>query len=160
MNKTVAIIHFNTPELTEAGIKSLRKVSGMEYDVVVFDNSDKRPFPVGKADGHTTIIDNTKGQIIDFEKELAKYQDKCWDLAWRSNYGSAKHIMTVQKLWELIPQGFILMESDILLTRNIDFLWNEEYALSERKMNRVSHQGWAWGDYLGGERGSSLVLPA
>ena len=126
--KTVAIIHFNTPELTEAGIKSLRKVSGMEYEVIVFDNSDKRPFPVGKADGHTTIIDNTKGQIIDFEKELSKYPDKCWELAWRSNYGSAKHIMTVQKLWELIPQGFILMESDILLTRNIDFLWNEEFA--------------------------------
>lgn len=134
MKKTVAIVHYNTPELTEAAILSLRKQTGTMYRVVVFDNSDKRPFeeylaskPQGTLKG-VTVIDNTQGQVIDFEKELAKYPDKCWDLAWRSNYGSAKHIMSVQKLWELIPDGFILMESDILLTRNINFLWDEQYA--------------------------------
>ena len=130
--RQVAIVHYNTPELTEAAIKSLRKVSGMRYEVTVFDNSDKRPFPTTEVDGTeqkgVRVIDNTKGQVIDFEKELAKYPEKCWDLAWRSNYGSAKHIMSVQKLWEMLPDGFILMESDILLTRNIDFLWNEQYA--------------------------------
>ena len=124
--KQVAIIHFNTPELTEAGILSLRKQTGMRYDVTVFDNSDRRPF-TAKMDG-VTIVDNTKGQLIDFEKELAKFPDKCWELAHKSNYGSAKHIMSVQKLWELLPDGFILMESDILLTKNINFLWDEEYA--------------------------------
>ena len=130
--KQVAIVHFNTPELTRAAILSLRKVSGMKYDVVVFDNSDKRPFvPAGDPTGtmaNVKVIDNTKGQVIDFEKELAKYPDKCLDLAWRSNYGSAKHIMSVQKLWEYLPDGFILMESDILLTKNINFLWDEQYA--------------------------------
>lgn len=128
--KQVAIVHYNTPELTEAAILSLRKQTGMRYDVTVLDNSDKRPFvlPKGKALGTVTVIDNTKGQFIDFEKELAKYPDKCWELAKRSNYGSAKHIMSVQKLWELIPEGFILMESDILLTKNINFLWDEQYA--------------------------------
>ena len=124
--KQVAIIHFNTPELTEAAIMSLRKQTGTMYDVTVFDNSDKRPF-TAKMDG-VKVVDNTQGQIINFDEELAKYPDKCWELAWRSNYGSAKHIMSVQKLWELIPDGFILMESDILLTRNINFLWDEQYA--------------------------------
>ena len=124
--RKVAIVHYNTPELTEAAILSLRKQTGMRYDVVVLDNSDKRTF-TAKMQG-VTIIDNTKGQVIDFDKELAKYPDKCWELAWRSNYGSAKHIMSVQKLWELIPDGFILMESDILLTKNINFLWDEQYA--------------------------------
>lgn len=124
--KQVAIIHYNTPELTEAAILSLRKQTGMKYDVVVFDNSDRRPF-TAKMQG-VKVIDNTKSKYIDFEKELAKYPDKCWELAWRSNYGSAKHIMSVQKLWELIPEGFILMESDILLTKNINFLWDEQYA--------------------------------
>ena len=38
--KTVAIIHFNTPELTEALVKSIRKHGGEEYQVVIFDNSD------------------------------------------------------------------------------------------------------------------------
>ena len=128
--RQVAIVHFNTPELTEAAILSLRKQTGMRYDVTVLDNSDKRPFvlPSGNALGTVTVVDNTKGQVIDFEKELAKYPDKCWELAHKSNYGSAKHIMSVQKLWELIPEGFILMESDILLTKNINFLWDEQYA--------------------------------
>ena len=133
MKKQVAIIHYNTPEMTEAAIMSLRKQTGMRYDVVVFDNSDRRPFQIQNSKfknqlGKVSVIDNTKGKYIDFEKELAKYPDKCWELAWRSNYGSAKHIMSVQKLWELIPEGFILMESDILLTKNINFLWDEQYA--------------------------------
>lgn len=124
--KQVAIIHYNTPELTEAAILSLWKQCGKKYDVTVLDNSDHRPF-TAKMRG-VRVIDNTKGQIIDFDAELAKYPDKCWDLAWMSNYGSAKHIMSVQKLWEILPEGFILMESDILLTKNIDFLWDEQFA--------------------------------
>lgn len=124
--KQVAIVHFNTPELTQAAILSLRKQTGMRYDVTILDNSDTRPFTAKMDD--VTVVDNTKGQVIDFEKELAKYPDKCWELAHKSNYGSAKHIMSVQKLWELIPEGFILMESDILLTRNINFLWDENFA--------------------------------
>ena len=130
--RNVAIVHYNTPELTRAAILSLRKQTGMRYDVTVFDNSDKRPFWTdGKPSGTmavVTVIDNTKGQVIDFEKELAIYPDKCWELAWRSNWGSAKHIMSVQKLWEILPEGFILMESDILLTKNINFLWDENFA--------------------------------
>ena len=122
----VALIHFNTPELTEAAIKSLWKHGGEKYAVTVLDNSDKRPF-TGKMKG-VKVIDNTKGQVIDFDKELAKFPDKCWELAHMSNYGSAKHIMSVQKLWELLPEGFILMESDILLKQDIAFLWDEQYA--------------------------------
>lgn len=131
MKRNVAIVHYNTPELTRAAILSLRKQTGMRYDVTVFDNSDKRPFEGCDniaTYGTVRVIDNTKGQVIDFEKELAKYPDKCWELAWRSNWGSAKHIMSVQKLWEILPEGFILMESDILLTRNINFLWDENFA--------------------------------
>ena len=44
MIKQVAIVHFNTPELTEACILSIRKHGGQDYRIVVFDNSDKRPF--------------------------------------------------------------------------------------------------------------------
>ena len=123
--KTIAIVHFNTPELTEACILSIRKV-GCHWPVTVLDNSDKRPFKA-KMKG-VTIIDNTKGQIIDFDAELQKYPDKCWDMAKRSNYGSAKHMMSVQKLWELLPDGFILVESDVLIRKNFEFLWDESFA--------------------------------
>ena len=84
--REVAMVHFNTPEITTAAILSLRKHGGEKYHVTVFDNSadsktslglnKARPFklPKDKAEreklGDVTVIDNTKGQIIDFDKEL------------------------------------------------------------------------------------------
>ena len=125
--KTVAIIHFNTPELTEAAIKSLRKHGGEKYHVTIFDNSDSKPF-MRRMRG-VTVIDNTQGQVIDFDKELEKYPDRCRDIgcAKGCEFGSAKHMMTVQKLWELIPTGFVLMESDIMITKSIAGFWRPEY---------------------------------
>ena len=137
--KTIAIIHFNTPELTEAGIKSLRKHGGEDYKVVVFDNSATLTLPDGKViharpftakmDG-VKVIDNTRGQVIDFDKFLAEYPDRnpSVGIYQSSVWGSAKHIVTVQKLWELLPEGFVLMESDILLKKPIDEFFREEYS--------------------------------
>ena len=126
--KTVAIIHFNTPELTMAAIGSLLKNGGGPFRVVVFDNSDTRPF-----EGATNVLvfDNTKGQIIDFDKELEKYpeRDRSIGCAKGCEFGSVKHMMTVQKLWELLPQGFVLMESDVLIKKNIDEFFREEYSV-------------------------------
>ena len=124
--KEIAIVHYNTPELTEAAILSVRKHCLEDYHFTIFDNSDRRPFK--KKMAGVKVIDNTKGKVIDFEAELAKYPDKEWDMAKKSNHGSFKHIISVQKLWELLPDGFILLESDVLITKNFDFLWNEEFA--------------------------------
>lgn len=126
----VAIVHYNTPELTEAGIKSLRKHGGAGWPVTVFDNSDSKPFKA-KMDG-VKVIDNTKGKVIDFEAELAKYPDRNIELGKASNDGSFKHILSVQKLWELLPDGFILMESDVLIKKDISFLWDEKWAATGR----------------------------
>jgi hypothetical protein len=126
MKKTIAIIHYNTPELTEAAILSVRKHCREDYAIVVFDNSDSRPFT--KRMKGVKVVDNTKGKVVDFDAELAKFPNKCWEMAHKSNYGSAKHMMSVQKLWELIPDGFILMESDVLIAQSFDFLWDEQYA--------------------------------
>ena len=52
--REIAIVHFNTPELTEACIYSIRKHGGQDYHITVFDNSDKRPFTI-KMDGVTVI---------------------------------------------------------------------------------------------------------
>ena len=124
MKKQVAIVHYNTPEITESAIWSLRKHGG-DYDVFVFDNSDERPF-TAKMKG-VTVFDNTKGQIIDFEKELAKYpeRDDRIGCAKGCSYGSDKHMMSIQKLWELLPDGFVLMDSDVLIKENIDWVFWE-----------------------------------
>lgn len=148
MKRTAAIIHFNTPELTEACIQSIRKHGGKDYRVIVFDNSRDLTIPPG-AQGNdpkqeTTIkarpfrkrikgvevIDNTKGQVIDFDQFLSDYPDRNRRLGvWKSSvWGSAKHIRTVQYLWEHIAQPFILVESDTLLKGDINDLWREEYS--------------------------------
>ena len=128
MKKTVAIIHYNTPELTMAAIGSLLKNGGGPFRVVVFDNSDTRPF---EGATNVQVFDNTKGQIIDFDAELEKYpeRDRSIGCAKGCEFGSVKHMMTVQKLWELLPQGFVLMESDILIKKNIDEFFNEQYSV-------------------------------
>ena len=138
--KVVVVINFNTPDLTEAAILSLRKHGGENYKVIVFDNSATVDFPAGqglpdrhydaqpftkKMDG-VTVIDNTKGQIIDFQKELAKFKDKNRYHSECNDWGSTKHIMTIQKLWDLIPNGFLLLESDVLLKANIDFMFDRQ----------------------------------
>jgi len=119
--KSVAIVHYNTPELTEAAIQSLRKHGGEDYKVYVFDNSDVRPF-TKKMKG-VKVFDNTKGQIIDFEKEFEKYPDKHIGQGNVNNWASDKHMMSVQKLWDLIPDGFVLMDSDVLIKENIDWIF-------------------------------------
>lgn len=123
--KTIAIVHFNTPELTEACILSIRKV-GINWPVYIFENSDERPLK--KRLKNTKLLNNRNGQLVDFDAELQKYPDKCWEMAKRSNWGSVKHMMSVQKLWDLLPDGFILVESDVLIRKNFEFLWDETFA--------------------------------
>ena len=106
---------------------------------MVFDNSSTLTLPDGKViqarpftakmDG-VEVIDNTRGQVIDFDKFLAEYPDRNPSVGiYKSSvWGSAKHIVTVQKLWELLPEGFVLMESDILLKKPIDEFFREEYS--------------------------------
>ena len=124
--RTVAIVHYNTPEITEATIMSLRKHGGEDYKVVLFDNSDERPFK--RRIRGVKRIDNTRSQIIDFDKELAKYQDRDTTLGVNGScfFGSAKHMMTIEKLFELIPEGFLLMDSDVLLKKPVDFMFQSD----------------------------------
>ena len=116
--REVAIVHYNTPELTEAAILSLRKHGGMDYHVTVFDNSSQRPFKVSMK--NVTVIDNTKGQVLNLDMELARF-NKCAKTD--NNWGSDRHMMSVQKLWELLPDGFLLMDSDVLIKKNVDFMF-------------------------------------
>ena len=72
--RQVAIVHYNTPELTEAAILSLRKHGGEDYEVTIFDNSNERPFC--KQMKGVRVIDNTRGQVLDIEAEMKKYPNR------------------------------------------------------------------------------------
>lgn len=119
----VAIVHFNTPELTEATILSLRKHGGADYEVTVFDNSTERPF-IAKMKG-VTVVDNTQGQVIDFAKELAKFPNK---VGTANDYGSVKHMMSVQKLWDILPDGFLLLDSDVLIKASVEHMFRDDFV--------------------------------
>ena len=134
--RNVAIIHFNTPELTEAAILSIRKHGGEDYKVTVFDNSDKRPFK--KKMKNVKVIDNTKGKVIDFEEFLMQFPQRLPKIGCAAgcNFGSAKHTRTVQELWGIIPEGFVLMESDVLLKASIDHMFMPDKAVVGYKVDR------------------------
>lgn len=123
----VLIVHFNTPELTQALVKSIRKFSRKEVRINVFDNSDKRPFP--PMDG-VRIIDNTKGQLIDFNRFLAGYPERFGDVERKNDWGSAKHSKTIDYCFDLFPDGFILMDSDILLKQDYTWMADTRFAWS------------------------------
>lgn len=126
MVRNIAIINYNTPELVEAAILSVRKHGGESWPVYVMDNSDCRPFT--KKMAGVTRIDNTNGQVVDFDAELAKFPDKDYKMGCihGGNFGSARHIMSVQALWDLIPDGFMLLDSDILIKDDVEFMFRED----------------------------------
>ena len=146
--KTVAIIHYNTPELTEACILSIRKHGGNDYRVVVFDNSDERPFRVQMSG--VEVIDNTQGQLIDFDKLLSAFPQRNASIgcAKGCDFASVRHMRTVQELWRLLPDGFLLVESDVLIKRNIDEFFRDEYSFVAYVQRQQPHNPFGIGRVL------------
>ena len=126
-----AIVHFNTPELTTCLCSSILK-NHYDAKIIIFDNSDKRPF-INAEIFNSEYVDNTKGQIIDFEKELSKFPNKDIEDQLKSgcNFGSVKHSMSIDWLCKNIKDEFILLDSDVLLKRPIDFVNNNYICVSD-----------------------------
>lgn len=121
MRKDVVIVNYNTPELAEAAVRSVWKHTP-DCRVTVFDNSDKREFE--PMDG-VTLVDNTRGQAVDFAAMLARYPNK---IPTACNWGSEKHIASVDYMFDVLPDGFVLMDSDALLKRDIAELFDPSFA--------------------------------
>ena len=123
MKKNIVIIHYNTPRLTEALIKSINK-NVKDAIVYIFDNSDKEPFTA--KFNNVKLIDNTKGDIINFDDWLKKYPDREKTSAKKNNFASAKHAYSIQKCMDIINENFILLDSDILLKKDISDMFSDE----------------------------------
>lgn len=124
MTKNIIIIHYNTPKLTDCLVKSINKFV-QEAQIYIFDNSDKHPF-TSKYD-NVTILDNTNGQIIDFDKWLENYPNRLKSYARLNNFASAKHAYCVERCMEIIDgDWFVLLDSDVLLKRDISELYKDD----------------------------------
>ena len=120
MKKNIVIIHYNTPHLTECLVRSIN-LFVKDVVIYIFDNSTEKPF-TAKFE-NVTILDNTKGQIINFDKWLEAYPHKNRSHGRVNKWGSAKHCYSVEKCMELINDNFILLDSDVLLKRDISNLF-------------------------------------
>ena len=123
MKSNIVIIHYNTPYLTECLVRSINLFM-KDAVIYIFDNSDKSPF-VAKFD-NVTILDNTNGQIINFDEWLKNYPRRSMSHGRVNGWGSAKHCYSVEKCMELVGENFFLLDSDILLKRDISELADNE----------------------------------
>lgn len=127
------IVHYNTPLLTKATVASVRKFSP-DFRVTIFDNS-------GNYNGDADFILRNH---IDFDKFINSYPNRVNS---PNNHGSAKHCYSVDYCFKFFPEGFVLLDSDILLKRDISELYDdnavwvgETEPRTVKKLNIVIHR--------------------
>lgn len=132
----VLVCHYNTPEFLNAALQSLFHFSPSAH-VTVFENSDRRPWE--GTHPNVSVIDNTRGQIIDFSF-LSSFARR---VPTTNNWGSAKHCASVDRCFELLPGGFLLIDSDVIVKRDIAEMWDEQHAwvgeVEERVFRKKYH---------------------
>lgn len=125
----ILTVHYNNPLLVEALVRSIRKYT--DCTIHVFDNSDNEPFRK-QMDG-VEVIDNTKGQVFDFNRFLEQFPNRKPGLF--SSYGSAMHTKSVDACFDILPQGFILVDSDILIKKDFTWIWDKKCVWVGEKKN-------------------------
>jgi hypothetical protein len=130
----ICIIHYNTPELTLACIRSLLKTTP-NVNVLLFDNSDRKSFHVPlEMNGAIEVIDNTRGDVINFDEWLDTFDNKS---PTNNSYASAKHCYTVQWLIDHRKRPFVLMDSDVLVKHDITEIFDDKYVyVGEEKLHK------------------------
>ena len=120
----VLIVNYNTQNLIDACIKSINKHTPNAV-IYVFDNSDIEKFINSFPNVH--VLDNTEGQIIDFNEWLKNFPEhEKSPIGKSNNYASSKHCISIQKAIDIIDDNVILMDSDVLVKADINELWDEE----------------------------------
>lgn len=123
----VGIVHYNTPELMDACIKSIKKNNKVHTHVHVWDNSDKKPFHSDDPD--VTIYDNTNQQLVSWDKMLERHPASKNSSGKQNKYASLKHCMSVEALMGFIGKPFVLLDSDTLIKRDLSDLFDLSNAV-------------------------------
>lgn len=139
---TFVTVNFNTTDLIDCLCCSLRK-NHPDCKIVVFDNSniDGLPERVRKKFS-IEYYDNTHGEILNFDEIISKTRMPVNQRVMAQNsLGSCKHCITIEWLLTNLPyDDIVLLDSDILLKRPIDFIDQAKISIgllndSERSKN-------------------------
>ena len=120
----IAIVHYNTPELTGALVRSIRKWMPTVH-ITIFENSDDPRRVLPPMGSRVCYLDNTRGQVVDFDAILARHPQRSMEHA---QDASVKHMASVAALWDYLPDGFVLLDSDVLLKRDLSDLADPSVA--------------------------------
>ena len=118
------VVNFNTKKLITLLIASIHKnVTSFDYDIWVFDNSDHEKLELDSSWTDVHVIDNTRGQCIDYAKELPKYS-KGLDGTKVVGWISLRHGLALQYALEdpRISDDCILLDSDVMVLRDLDWI--------------------------------------
>ena len=118
----ILTVNYNTPVLIQTLVRSIRKHT--DCKIYVFDNSDKEPF-TKRMDG-VEVIDNTRGQVFRLQDLLEQYPDR--KKGFFSAWGSVMHTKSVDACFDILGDGFIRMDSDVLVKKDVTPLWDESVA--------------------------------
>ena len=124
----VCIVHFNTPDLTSACVKSVVKSTPSVSRITVFDNSDHLPFVIPEGLGNLVrVLDNTGGNLVDLDRMVSERKGKRPERG-TANYGSARHCRSVQWLIDNSDDPFVLLDSDVLCKSDMSVMVSESHA--------------------------------
>lgn len=114
----IFIVHYNTPLVTDACIKSINKHC-KDTKIYLLDNSDKQPF-INSFD-NVKIFDNTKRQLYK-QPEYTKF-----------GISSLDHEFAVQWFFDNFEEDFILLDSDVIVKKDFSSIidQNKIYVSSE-----------------------------
>ena len=117
---TIAICNFNTTELTNDAIRSAFDVGLYAKKTVVLDNSTTQKFRLDNDLHEVTVLDNTYGKYIDFQKVMQTFSTL--EIKANAN-GSLKHCYSIQFLLNACHTRHMLMlDSDVIFHKKPDFI--------------------------------------
>lgn len=123
------IVHYNTPELTNALVLSIYKQCTKIDNIFIFENSDTRKYNVIDKK-YEIIIDNSKNKIINFKKIIEKkvkkhiFNETCLN----TSCGTFNHSMSVEWFYKRQAEPFILLDSDVIIKKDLSELSNNSFC--------------------------------
>ena len=129
------IVNYNTSDLINLLVHSIHTfIKSFKYDIWIFDNSDKEVLKLKEKYDDVHILDNTKGQLINYDEAIKKYcVNNPSTNAKTIGFISMKHALAVQYGFDHpdISDNFILCDSDIVIKKDLDFIDENQSMIGE-----------------------------